>query len=284
METMSMIYNLPSSQGWITAMPDYIGFGESDEYLHPYMVKQPTVQAIDDFLKACVQFVDSLENYQLDKRLAIMGYSQGGWAALAYHNAFDSLQALHDAPEWSLQFNSVGSAPTDLNAMQSDILARDTFEASYYLAYVASAYEEYQLKKPLVKHMVQKEYRDTIPEIFDPNIQTNLYYFPSDLSVWLTSEYIQESTDPDGKFSHLVGALENNAITPFFSKVPVKFFQTPTDEVVPFYTAEAFVDGMVENGTPDALIDLVTIPGDTHAGAAPYYIGATLQMLMAFNP
>lgn len=287
LETKSMIDNLPSTVGWITAMPDYIGFGESDEFLHPYVIKEPTVQAIDDFLKACVQFIDDLEGYELDGRLALMGYSQGGWASLVYHAAFDSLQKFSTAPDWNLQFNSAGGPPTDLFTMQNVILAQPMFAMPFYLAYVASAYDEYELKSPVVDIMVKEPYSDTLPQIFDANITTNIYYFPFVHAEWLTESYLTSHADEDGEFKYLIAELKENSVEPFPITAPITIFHAVNDDAVPFSTSQQFTYEMLSMGFPVQLVD-ISVPEEpghvVHRDAAPLWLGGTIQMLKIFNP
>jgi len=73
-----------AGNGYVIFMPDYIGFGASEEILHPYYNRECTNAAVIDMIKAGNELLNtnailaaSSNNYYL------MGYSQGGGATLS---------------------------------------------------------------------------------------------------------------------------------------------------------------------------------------------------------
>jgi hypothetical protein len=69
-------YSALASMGFITAIPDLIGFGESKDIFHPYYVEEPTATAVIDLLKAATVLAGQ-KQVRFDGRLFLAGYSQG---------------------------------------------------------------------------------------------------------------------------------------------------------------------------------------------------------------
>ncbi len=67
--------------GFITLVPDYIGYGSSSLEVHPYLIGQAYVNASLDMLNAAYQFADN--NALSKSALFLKGYSEGGYATLA---------------------------------------------------------------------------------------------------------------------------------------------------------------------------------------------------------
>jgi pimeloyl-ACP methyl ester carboxylesterase len=75
------IASLFAGYGFIVALPDYLGLGQSVA-TQEYMSRKSNGRMIRDFLLAVQEFLAE-EKIQLDGRLFIAGYSQGAFAALA---------------------------------------------------------------------------------------------------------------------------------------------------------------------------------------------------------
>ena len=70
-------------QGYIVLAPDYVGYGDSSEQIHPYLYKKAVAQSGAGLLSSAEEALYQLrQNFK--KELFIMGYSQGGHGALAF--------------------------------------------------------------------------------------------------------------------------------------------------------------------------------------------------------
>ena len=58
-------YSALASMGFITVVPDMIGFGESNEIFHPYYVEEPTSTAVIDMLYAARALADEKKTWTL---------------------------------------------------------------------------------------------------------------------------------------------------------------------------------------------------------------------------
>jgi hypothetical protein len=66
-----------SSAGYAISVPDYIGYGASDSYPHPYEHAETLGSASFDMLMAAKEFFDYID-ITLSDKLFITGYSEGG--------------------------------------------------------------------------------------------------------------------------------------------------------------------------------------------------------------
>jgi hypothetical protein len=83
-----ILYAALSSAGFITVVPDFIGFGASADKFHPYYVEEATADAVIDNLKAAREW--ALEKkINFNDRLFLAGYSQGGYATMAAHKRIE---------------------------------------------------------------------------------------------------------------------------------------------------------------------------------------------------
>ena len=74
--TELIYYAALSTMGFITTIPDYIGFGASADVMHPYYVEEYTAGAVIDLLKAAKELARE-KNVTFNEKLFLAGYSQG---------------------------------------------------------------------------------------------------------------------------------------------------------------------------------------------------------------
>lgn len=266
--------NLTSGYGYITVMADFIGFAESNDVLHPYLVKEPTNQAVNDFLKAAAEFIEELPGYTASDSLFLIGYSQGGWATLAYLEKYDSLMQEQET-SWELIAVSAGAGPTRLVEQQAWMLSQDSFPSSWMLAYTAAAYEEYVLEAPIVSGMMESKYADTIPGIFAADIESKTSIFSTRLDSWLTDEYLL-GYDTAMVYAPLKEALEENSIDGFVLPVPLRLYHAEEDETVSYGVSESFVQIMKDAGNSAEMIQLLDVEAAGHGEAALPVLGKTI--------
>jgi hypothetical protein len=90
-----------ASQGFVTAVMDYVGYGRSADFFHPYLIADTYVPAGVDLLRATRQLTSD-QGLELGS-LFLKGYSEGGYATLALQKALET--------EYSGEFTVTASAP-----------------------------------------------------------------------------------------------------------------------------------------------------------------------------
>lgn len=91
-----------AAQGYLVVATDYLGLGKSDYPFHPYLHAQSEASAIIDSIRAAKSSALALK-LPVSEQLMLLGYSQGGHAAMA---AQRQIEKRHRT-----EFNLVASAP-----------------------------------------------------------------------------------------------------------------------------------------------------------------------------
>ncbi len=153
-----------ASMGFIVVIPDYPGFGASSDIMHPYLIKEPTVQSVVDMIRAAGEFTEKgIKGYEMEKDLYFYGYSQGGWAALTMHKAIETSYST----EFTLKGSACGSGAYDLGFINSEFLEHTTYPSPMYIAYIAQAYKSYGETTLPLSSMFKEPYATLIPSLFD---------------------------------------------------------------------------------------------------------------------
>lgn len=71
-----------SSQGFVVVLPDYLGYGESTQLMHPYIIADSAASVTIDMLRAVRTHAAQI-SHALSSQLFITGYSEGGYVTLA---------------------------------------------------------------------------------------------------------------------------------------------------------------------------------------------------------
>jgi len=254
-----------ASLGYILAIPDYIGFGETADLLHPYYHAEYTAMSVINMLFAARQYANQ-ESLAFNNKLFLAGYSEGGFATMATHMFLEN-----DHPEeFELVASSPGAGGYDINGMLEYFFAMDTYPDPFYIAYVAMAYKEtYDLENPL-SDFFNAPYASVIPTLFDGDLSAGQIngQLTNDLGALLNPDFKANAfTDP--KYSALIAAFKENSPIDWTPKAPVIMYHGTDDVVIPYGNSENVYNKMIGNGAPN--IELVPIEGEGHgSGFMPY--------------
>lgn len=90
-----------ASQGFVTAVADYLGYGESADLYHPYIIEEAYADSNVAMLRAARQLAEN-QGWNLGP-LFLKGYSEGGYATLALQKAIEQ--------NYADEFPIIASAP-----------------------------------------------------------------------------------------------------------------------------------------------------------------------------
>ncbi len=145
--------------GYLTLIPDYIGFGVSTE-VHTYLHAATTVNAVVDFLKIGSEICTSFTGKQTNN-LFLVGISQGGHATAAVH------RFLEQNPIQGLELIATSSIVGAYNLKEISIPYAVEYNNVFYLGYLANAYCHIY-KKPLSSILVTP-YDTVVSRLFNGN-------------------------------------------------------------------------------------------------------------------
>ncbi len=267
-----------ASMGYIVVMPDYPGFGESSSIPHPYLVKEPTVRSTIDMLYALNEIPgEKLDGVSILDEYYLIGYSQGGWATLALHQAME----LDYNESFNLAGSACGAGPYNLNLLFSEMINADFYPMPVYLGYIINAYSAYGQFTNKTSDILQDPYAGMLSTLYDgtnssEDINGQLTESIPDL---LTEAFIEGfAASPD--YSSVREALAENSITAWKTSKPLFLVHGENDTHVNPVTTENIYNSMILAGTSDQIITKEIVPDADHGeGVVPSMIKGLLFLM-----
>ena len=128
---------LTASLGYITVVPDYIGLGISNE-MHPYLHAKSLISSVIDMMRAGKIYC-SENQLNLDGRVYLMGYSEGGYASLLTQKEIEE----NHISEFNLTGVAPLAGPYDLKGtIDSAFISNNYGGDPAYIGYFFTAYNE----------------------------------------------------------------------------------------------------------------------------------------------
>jgi dipeptidyl aminopeptidase/acylaminoacyl peptidase len=109
-------FDLFASAGFVTVIPDYLGFGVSANIVHPYYDAQLAGTTVVDMLKAAKYYLEK-ENVSISSRLFLLGYSEGGYVTMAAQKEIET----HPEHNLTITAAAAGAGGYDLMGMLTTI-------------------------------------------------------------------------------------------------------------------------------------------------------------------
>jgi pimeloyl-ACP methyl ester carboxylesterase len=265
-----------ANMGFIVVIPDYIGFGASSNFPHPYMDAKSTSQSILDMLRAAKEYgaQDSIVA-KPTKDLFLFGYSQGGWSTMELQKDIEN----NYSTEFNLVASSCGAGPYSIEYLNNLIISQPEYPSPNFLAYVLNAYKLIgNISNPL-SDFFNEPYASAIPGLFDGlhsggSINSQL---TTNLTNLLTPEYRNEFAT-NAKFAQIRSAFIANSITAWNTTTPTHLYHGTKDEVIPFSMSQRMLADFQTAGA-SGKVQLIPIPDADHTSGV-YSTG--LQTILWF--
>ena len=258
-----------SMMGFVTLQPDYIGYGDSLEHYHPFVLKKSLANATVDFIAAARKFAKE-NNIPLNDQLFLTGYSEGGYAALA------TLQKIENEGSMTVTLAAPMSGPYDLEKIGMGVLNSNTLSVPSFMAYVAYAYA-LTYDEP-VDTMVNEPYASKLPDLFDgsrarPEIDPELTTVTKGQDGLFNGNFAYDFLTNQANWFRM--ALSENEVYKWVPHTPVKFLHCEGDDVIPYGISELAEGTMQALGAANvALIPIeqaLGLPGKVgHSACGPY--------------
>ena len=265
-----------ASTGFIAIAPDYIGFGSSSEIVHPYYAEELTATSILDNITAGLEFADQL-SMNIDHKLFLAGYSQGGYATMATHKYIEE----NNLTEFGLTASFPASGGYNLKEFQEIVFDLETYHQPFYLAYISYSYQiAFGFNQPL-SILFNEPYATEIPSHFDGSktgseVNSEL---STDISMLLNPSFLNGiDSDPDYEF--MKNALIENSLLDWSPTIPMYMYHGDADITVPYQTSLSTYNRLLENGTSPDILTLTNLPGKTHSTGLTPYIEEFIPILL----
>ena len=251
-----------ASTGFVISMPDYLGFGSSDNMFHPYLHKESTVQTVLDMLRA-VEELATVRAFSLNNDLYLTGYSQGGWATMQVQKAIED----EFSSEFNLKASAPGAGPYDLNFIKTYILSQETYPMPYYFGYLYNGLINLDDEAvPPIGEVFSAPYNSLIPKLFDGSNSGE------EINAQLTTEVAELFTEnfrfnykTDALFNSLTEILEDNSIEAWNTSIPTRIIHGKADTYVPAIISKNIYDDFVAKGA-GSRVQFIEIPETDHIG------------------
>ncbi len=249
-----------ASAGYAVSVPDYLGYGVSTDYPHPYEHAKTLGSASFDMLMAAKEFFKD-NNINLSDKLFITGYSEGGNATMALH------QYIEENSDLVVTMSAPASGAYNKTAFAKDILQHDEdLDFLPNFMWVIDAYNWiYGLNRPWSSY-VNEPYATTLEAVSDPLLlaSASISNNPQVLFTSVTIDGVTNETDAD-----FMGALADNDIYDWTPQYPVTLYYGTADDYVFPLNSETAYDALYENG---ATVTKVAYEGLDHNTALMPYV------------
>ncbi len=251
-----------ASQGYIIAAPDYIGYGASKALPHSYEQRNGLATASLDMLRATRDFLSD-QKVNWDKRLFIAGYSEGGYATMAFQKKIEE----ETGTEFNLVASSCGAGAYDKPAFMKQIINEKTTGVNYInrlYVWVLLTYDRiYGLNHPASYYFKEPYAAQVTAQGKDVTINVSLNQAFSDSF----RKGVNDGTDKT-----FLAAIQDNDVHDWKPRTPTRLYHGTADEIVSFLNSQNAYDAMQKRGATK--VQLMPIQGATHGtGILTFILG-----------
>jgi pimeloyl-ACP methyl ester carboxylesterase len=262
----ALLYAALSSSGFITVIPDYLGFGSSSSILHPYYVEEYTASSVIDMLIAAKE-LSVEEDINFNKKLFLAGYSEGGYVTMATHKEIEE----QDLDDFELIASFPAAGAYDIAGMENYLLTLDTYNDPSYVAYVIRAYQVTYDFPDALTDFFKQPYSDRIPGLFDgtkgtSEINSQLTTVLADL----LQEELYENLNSNPEYAYIKDAFIENSLTDWTPTTKMFMYHGDSDVTVPYQNSVDTYDKLIANGTSTSNLTFITLEGDHSSAIQPY--------------
>jgi pimeloyl-ACP methyl ester carboxylesterase len=250
-----------ASTGFVVAIPDYLGFGESDDMFHPYLDRASTVKSVLDMLRATREMAENHLDISLNDDLYIAGYSQGGWATMQLQKEIEEKYM----DEFNLKASACGAGLYDLSYINEYVAGLANYPMPYFLGYIFNSYVNTGDITTPIDEVFKAPYAAKISTLYDgtksgEQINAELTTKVSDL---FTADYLANSAT-DSKYASVVTAMEANSIAAWETEIPTLIIHGMEDDFVPTkVSTDIYQDFLAKGAAIDEVLWL-PLPGLGH--------------------
>jgi len=256
--------------GFMTVQPDYLGYGENNGTVHPYIVEEPSANATVDMIKAAIAFANTM-GLPINGQVFLSGYSEGGYVTMA---AAKEIQNNH--PDIHMMAVAPMAGPYDveqmgLGALKAPQMAFPPFLADIVYAYSA-IYDDINLSD-----VVYDQYAAIIPTLFDGKHNGTEIYMA------LPNVYVNGTQSPDTLFKktfiddYIAGTnnklrvhFRENSVIDWTPQVPMKLYHCTNDQIIPYALSELAYGTFTQRGSKSVELQPINTVDDN--ATDPLYV------------
>lgn len=264
-----------AKHGYVTLIPDYIGFGLSSHVPHPYLHRQLTAQTCVDMIYAGHEYFRR-KGVTLSKHLKIVGYSQGGYSALALQRELEA----NYANTFTVDKVYAGAGPHHISAIFDDY--RKTNWTGYNcsvpnvmlgLDYGARLHCDFSR---VFKPFLLEKYKEWYFSKKYTSDEVNAFLIEDDEANDAISNYIVDDMFAFGmnaELNKIYDACKANDNLDWTPKAPIILLHSKDDTYVPYFNSLDAYNAFTERG---ADVTLATYAYIDHLATALVFVALVL--------
>ncbi|MBI9071260.1 MAG: prolyl oligopeptidase family serine peptidase [Melioribacteraceae bacterium] len=254
-----------ASMGYVSCVPDLLGFGTSD-IIHPYVHGKGNSNAVVDFMRAARNYCEE-HGIMLNGQVFLGGYSEGGYVTLATQKDIEQ----NYSNEFHLTAVAPMAGPYDLNYTMDWIVNKGKYDYPGYISYFLVAYNEVYGWNRLNDFFVSS-LSGNIRAMFNGSRDFNSVNneLPKSVEGLLNSKIIDGIRNrTDAEF---LSKIDENSLLEWNPVAPITLYHGNADNAVHYQNCVHAYEAL--STRTSSFVKIVTIQGGTHESSVlPSVIG-----------
>jgi len=272
--------------GYVSCLPDYVGMGDGRGF-QTYVHASTLASATHDMVLAVKQWMETQSDIEINDQLFITGYSQGGYASMAYQKFLEE-----NVSTSAVTASAHLSGPFSLSGVMRDLILSD---APYlYVAYLPNTvmgFNEYYNVFEKTSDFFKPEYVEDINRYISGEfnivqlnvsllIKLNIFSGRQVTKNMIRNDVLEEIVNnPDHPLNRI---LRENDLFNWKPETPTAIFYCRADDQVPFMNSVVARDTMMALGVQNLLVRDVLSTGN-HGECVQPALTATIQYFRQYQ-
>lgn len=255
-------FELFASAGYLTVIPDYIGYGISKNVFHPYYDQKHSALAVIDLIKAAKSYA-AKNKVALNDKLFLVGYSEGGYVTLAAQKEIET----NPNHKLTVTASASGAGGYDLTGMLGEVKSGKPYPNPSYLAFILQAYNKTNAWNRPLADLFREPYASQMGTLFNgiSSAGTINRTLPTDPAKLFNPTFFADLQKPEGELALKQALLANSLTTNWVPASPTKIYQGTADAVVFFENSKGAYEKFIAGGAKD--LEFIPIQGGTHGSS-----------------
>jgi len=263
--------------GFATLQSDYIGFGDSKNDYHPFLLKKSSADTTIDFIEQ-VKIFSKENNITLNNQLFLTGYSEGGYTTMA------TLQKIEEENELFVSMAIPMAGPYALESVVDGVLSQPKLEVPSFIANIGYAYVQSHDQE--LRLVINEPYASTLPillngDINRSEIDSKLTKITTGEKGLFVSKFVNDYFTKDTHW--FKNAMRTNSVHAWKANTPIRLLHCKKDEIIPYSISELTEITMNAMGARDVklisveeTLGMKTEAGHIGCGTLAYSLATTL--------